>query len=169
MQMINRFLDLDLSLLALVLSQRSRPALTPIAKTVSHSGDGYLQVLCIGIGFAAASPLANEFAMTMCKLFVIERIVYFFLKNSLKRKRPANATVTVAALVTASDEFSFPSGHTSAAFLLAITATAYFPIAGLVLLPWATCVGLSRVYLGVHYPSDIIAGLILATSLFYFI
>jgi membrane-associated phospholipid phosphatase len=53
---------------------------------------------------------------------------------------------------------SFPSGHSASAFAFAVAATRELPEAGQVLLPLAAGVAYSRVYLGVHYPSDVIAG-----------
>jgi undecaprenyl-diphosphatase len=58
------------------------------------------------------------------------------------------------------DEFSFPSGHTSAAFLVA-TVIAYFtPVLAIPMFIFAFLVGMARIYLGVHYPSDILGGII---------
>lgn len=80
------------------------------------------------------------------------------MKNSLRRKRPAESLVTLKALIVASDKFSFPSGHTSAASLYTAVMYIHFPILGSVLMVWALGVGISRIILGVHYPSDIVAG-----------
>ena len=166
MQLIKRFADWDLSLLLRMIGLRSRPGLTPTALCVSHSGDGYMQALCIVTAGASGSAVAQKFAFTLCVLFIIERITYLFLKNISKRDRPPARFPNVAALIKASDRFSFPSGHTSAAFLLAACVIPIWPLLGVVFLVWAVCVGLSRVFLGVHYPSDIVAGAALGAGIF---
>ena len=65
----------------------------------------------------------------------------------------------------ASDEFSLPSGHTSAAFFFCTFLCAGFSLAFLPLYLWARCVSLSRVVLGVHYLSDIFIGAIMGTAI----
>ena len=70
-------------------------------------------------------------------------------------------------MITASDEFSFPSGHTSGAFLVATALTILLPPVGIAgyLYGWAALVALSRVILGVHFPLDTLAGALLGGSL----
>jgi len=97
--------------------------------------------------------------------YAVERSLYWLLKNSLKRRRPPAAIPRFRAIITASDEFSFPSGHTSGAVLLAILVSSYIPALTIPLFGWMACVGLSRVILGVHFPADIIAGLALGGSI----
>jgi|GEM_PF-6987735 len=96
---------------------RNLPGYTRI---ISHSGDGYLQVLMPLLIIAIVGHDALPFLKLIVFSFAIERSLYWLLKNNLKRKRPEAALPTFKATISASDEFSFPSGHTSAAFLLAI-------------------------------------------------
>jgi undecaprenyl-diphosphatase len=63
------------------------------------------------------------------------------------------------------DQFSFPSGHTMHAVSFSIVALAYFPALFWLVVPFATLVALSRPILGLHYPSDVIAGAALGAAL----
>ena len=98
------------------------------------------------------------FFMIALTAFAVERPIYFILKNTLKRRRPPDIVPNFKCLVTPSDQFSFPSGHTMAAFLLTGLVVVEFGAIALPMYLWATAVGASRVILGVHFPSDILAG-----------
>lgn len=79
------------------------------------------------------------------------------LKATIARVRPYDALAGIKVLKTEKD-YSFPSGHTAAAFATAITISWFFPAAGFGCLGIAVFIGCSRVYIGVHYPSDVIVG-----------
>lgn len=87
------------------------------------------------------------------------------LKRTISRRRP-QLPVGIQSLIEAPDRFSFPSGHAAAALSVALGAALAVPA----LIPWllglAFLVGLSRCYLGVHYPGDVLAGWVLAVSAF---
>jgi undecaprenyl-diphosphatase len=100
--------------------------------------------------------------------FLIERPIYFVLKNSLKRNRPEASIKNFHSVITPSDQFSFPSGHTSAAFMMATLLGFYFPSLSILLYGWAALVGCSRVVLGVHFPTDILVGALLGISVAFF-
>jgi len=106
----------------------------------------------------------RTFFMLAALAFAIERIAYYVLKKNLKRRRPPAAIPGFKSLITPSDEFSFPSGHTSGAFLFTTLCVLWFGTVALPLYIWASLVGFSRVLLGVHFPGDILAGATIGTG-----
>jgi undecaprenyl-diphosphatase len=132
-------------------------------RLLSQTGDGPFYVLILlllmqdGIFFEESLPV---FLMA----FAVERPLYFVLKNAFKRNRPQAALTDFESLVIPSDQFSFPSGHTSAAFLMATLLGRFFPECQVLAFGWAGLIGLSRVVLGVHFPTDIIAGAMMGSS-----
>ena len=166
MAIIDSLQDLDTQLFhRLFQSGAHWPSIRVAAKVVSRSGDGYLHALIV-IGFIILHPPG---AVAFLELFAIalisERLIYVLLKHSLKRRRPPDFIPSFNSLVTASDRFSFPSGHTSAAFCLVAVNSLIFGVHFSVLFIWASAVGLSRVLLGVHFPGDIFAGATLGTAI----
>jgi len=92
------------------------------------------------------------------------------LKHIIKRERPYSALVdvNVSHLSSAGDPYSsFPSGHTTVAFTLATTLTLRYPklYVAVPLYLWASLVGYGRLYLGVHYPTDVLVGAILGSAI----
>ena len=122
---------------------------------VSKSADGPLYAL---FGLLLLLQGSNQFFVLLAAGFVVERCLYYILKNYFKRNRPPAALPNFKSEVQPSDQFSFPSGHTSAAFMMTVLLAGLFPSVYWALLPWAACVGVSRVMLGVHFPTDILAG-----------
>lgn len=144
--------------------RRCRRRLIGISRQVSRSADGYLY------GLAGALFWYLEyhgFVLLASFAFALERSLYFFIKKYVRRNRPPDAIPGFISIIQASDKFSFPSGHTSAAFLMATLFSLQFEstLIPIVLYGWASAVGWSRVMLGVHFPTDTLAGATLGSSI----
>lgn len=135
-----------------------RTSLLGIARTISHTGNGYIYPLVpLAVAVTGIVP-ALDFLSLALIAFGAERTVYFIAKNYFKRRRPANILPNYDSDIIASDEFSFPSGHTSAAFLMVTLLVITFGPALIVLYVWSTMVAASRVIVGVHFPTDTLVG-----------
>ena len=85
--------------------------------------------------------------------------LYRLLKHWTRRPRPFRACPGVIAHVPPLDEFSFPSGHTLQAIGFTIVALAWYPALTVLLVPFTALIAASRVILGLHYPSDVLAAI----------
>ena len=144
---------------------RDNRAMAKGAIAFSRSGDGYLQLLTPAMVWLSESVLAPTYVFALAAAMFLERITYFVLKNTLKRLRPCDFKKNLKSLVAASDKFSFPSGHTSAAFCFSTITVITFGGAYTAMFIWASLVGASRVVIGVHYPGDIAAGAIVGSGI----
>lgn len=168
MELLSRLYRYDCDLFARVFRQGERRMVIPMARALSRSGDGYLHALLPLLLLLLQLSGLHSFITLLVLALVIERIVYWCLKNFLKRPRPQDALPGLRSLVVASDQFSFPSGHSSGAFLLATCLVVVYggPVTAMYL--WATGVAISRIILGVHFPGDTLAGAIMGSGIALF-
>jgi undecaprenyl-diphosphatase len=91
--------------------------------------------------------------------------IYKHLKSRLVRERPYVALIGIVAGTRALDRYSFPSGHTLHATSFSILAIDAFPELGWLCAPFAVLVAVSRIVLGLHYPTDVAAGAVIGTGI----
>jgi undecaprenyl-diphosphatase len=84
--------------------------------------------------------------------------IYKILKAHTLRPRPYQAHSEITLFAVPLDQFSFPSGHTLHAVAFSMVAVSYYPWLVWLVLPFTLLVAVSRVILGLHYPSDVLVG-----------
>jgi undecaprenyl-diphosphatase len=137
---------------------RDNRLLSRVIPWVSRSGDGWYYPFVVVLLLFTHPGQAFAFLGVALASFASELPVYKLVKNMVKRDRPFVKLPGILNRVVPPDQFSFPSGHTAGASVMAVVLSHFFPIITLPIYAWASLVGFSRVYLGVHYPSDILAG-----------
>jgi undecaprenyl-diphosphatase len=103
-------------------------------------------------------PAGARCALHMLAAGMLALVLYKIVKTCAGRPRPCVRMQTVRRCVEPLDEFSFPSGHTLHAVAFSVVALAYFPVLAVVLMPFIVLTAISRIALGLHYPSDVFAG-----------
>ena len=142
-----------------------RSATTDVFRLVSRIGDGavwYALLLAIALFDGLSGLMAS---LHMAATGAASLFVYRVLKRRAKRLRPFAADARIRALVAPLDEFSFPSGHTLHAVAFSAVAIAYYPVLAWLLVPLCALIATSRVVLGLHYPSDVGAGLVIGLTM----
>ncbi|ASA56200.1 phosphatase PAP2 family protein [Vibrio gazogenes] len=164
MRVIEPIVKFDLALSLFCLQHRFSYPLARISRAVSHTGDGHLYVVIGGAAFLVDEIVGQALLVTGLISFLIELPLYWLFKNLFQRRRPQEFSSRVIAYITPSDRFSLPSGHTSAAFLMATLIASFYPSLSVMVFIWAGCIGAARILLGVHFFTDVLIGALLGMS-----
>lgn len=162
---MKRFLQLDADF-----SEKCRLSQTSpwwkLVAFLAHSGDSWFWLLGLFIIWLVGNEHWHNTAALMAAGVAGLAFVVLALKFTVRRQRPPGDW---GAIYRNTDPHSFPSGHAARAGLLAVLSVGLAPLwFGIVVLLWAPLVSLARVGTGVHYLSDVIAGLIVGVIAGFF-
>lgn len=144
---------------------RRRPWLDTAVRTFTHLG-GVSVTLFVTAGMLVGGGAVREVGWLAAFALAVSHLAVQLLKRTISRPRP-RLPVGIESLVEAPDRFSFPSGHAAAALSVALGLSILLPgVTGALVVLTGLLVGVSRCYLGVHYPGDVVAGWLLALSAF---
>ena len=132
---------------------------------ISRLGDGGAWFLLAGVALASHGRTAVPFVLQAAITAAIGVTVYKLLKHRLVRERPYITNRNILCGTPPLDRYSFPSGHTLHATCFTIQFGQFEPLLLLVAAPFAVLVATSRIVLGLHYPSDVLAGAAIGTAL----
>ena len=131
-------------------------------RTVTQLGSTGFSVLLPLILILTAKPGIKTLGAEIGSTLIIGQIMVQWLKRMVNRPRPYKILEDIIANKPPACKYSFPSGHTCAAFSIAFQMSANIPGLAVVLIFLASTVAISRVYLGFHYPSDVAVGVVIA-------
>ena len=157
--------------------------LNPIMKVLTHSGDKGILLIVLILAFLIIPRTRAIGIMSTISIVIEDLLNNVLLKNLIARTRPYDEIEGLINLVGRQSDYSFPSGHTGAAFAVAgamlvvalfglpmIEKTGEFKredpsltfkLISVILIMYATLLAFSRMYVGVHYPTDVLCGLLL--------
>ena len=166
MNLLTRILEavegVDVAILLFIQEHLRFAFLTPFVKGITHLGDGGIFWVVLALILLAIPRTRRTGALALVSMGLTALIVNIVLKPTLARIRPYDL-YSVQALIPYQVDYAFPSGHTASSFASALiylrTLRRPFGILAVVL---AALIGLSRLYLGVHYPSDVLGGFLVA-------
>lgn len=135
-----------------------RAGLRRTFQVASRLGDGIVWYALIALLPFAYGRTGMEVALRMALAGLVGLLIYRSLKHRFIRERPFITHSAITRAAAPLDRFSFPSGHTLHAVSFSVIVLANFPLLAWVVVPLALLIALSRVVLGLHYPSDVLVG-----------
>ncbi|MDD3882605.1 MAG: phosphatase PAP2 family protein [Eubacteriales bacterium] len=132
---------------------------------ITHFGDGGVIWVLMGIIMTSSKRYRKNGVQLLFRLLCGLVIGNLFLKNLVARPRPCWLEPQALLLISMPKDYSFPSGHTLAAVIAALSLTQANGMFGCAAIPLAVLIAFSRMYLFVHFPSDILASAILGVTI----
>jgi undecaprenyl-diphosphatase len=136
----------------------SHGSLRALFRVASRLGDGVIWYAMLALLPLLYGQRAIRPVIVMAVIGIAGVALYKALKHVFVRERPFITHSSISLAAAPLDRYSFPSGHTLHAVSFTWQAVAHFPELGWVLIPLASLIAASRVVLGLHYPTDVLAG-----------
>jgi undecaprenyl-diphosphatase len=131
---------------------------------ITHFGGAGITIFSVVLLILLTTEPLQTTALASAVALTSSHIPVAVMKRLYPRKRPYLKLMGTKVLDNPLQDHSFPSGHTTAAFSVIMPLICHNPAGAFLLLPLAFSVGISRIYLGLHYPTDVLAGMMLGIS-----
>ena len=131
---------------------------SPFFRVISNLGNGKFWYALMVILPLLHGQYGLNASLHMGMTALVTLLIYKSVKGVTQRTRPSAVYDAIMQGTAALDEYSFPSGHTMHAVSFSVIAVAWFPALLPLLLSFTVLVALSRVVLGLHYPTDVVLG-----------
>ena len=131
---------------------------------VTHLGDGGLIWIAFALLLTLKKDTRRAGVCMLLALLVNFAVTNLTLKPLVHRVRPFDVKPGADLLIAPPRDYSFPSGHTAASFAAATPVYLHSKKAGALMYALAFCIAFSRIYLYVHYPTDVVCAAVLGTG-----
>lgn len=157
--MLQYLISLDGNALVWIQNHMRNDILSPVFIGITSLGNGGMIWITASLLLLISKKTRKVGIMALAALMLSVLIDNVILKNVVGRTRPYEVIPELTSLIGAPSDFSFPSGHTGSSFAAAVVMYKKLPKKmGIPALILAFLIGFSRLYVGVHYPSDVICG-----------
>ena len=161
-------LNLDVGFLLFLQDSVRNPILNSIMIFITSLGNGGMLWIAATVLLMIPKKTRKVGLMSAIALLGSLIINNNLIKNLVQRPRPFRTFPELQIIIPTPSEFSFPSGHTSSSFAAAAVFYRHLPKKlGVPSVVLAGLIGFSRLYVGVHYPTDVLAGVIMGILLSY--
>lgn len=164
---VQKMVRADLAVSVLVNRACHRTYIRRFFAAVSRLGDGVLWYVIMALLPLLYGVAGLATTVHMLLSGVVALAIYKLIKQHTERARPFAVTSKILRGTAPLDEYSFPSGHTLHAVVFTLTACSAHPELALALVPFALCVAASRIVLGLHFLTDVIAGAAIGVAIVY--
>ena len=161
MRIIQSFYHLECKVFQEINSHFDKKFINLFFRTITHIGGALFISVTTLLLIILTSNQTRLAAISSAAALALSHIPVQLVKKLFPRKRPYLLIETTKILPNPLKDHSFPSGHTTAVFSVIVPFVLLTPLLAFYLIPLGISVGISRIYLGLHYPSDVIAGAIL--------
>ncbi len=144
---------------------QSRPTYF-VMRMVTHLGSTWFGVLASLFLLIIQQKTGSLIGLSMSVALIASQLVTQVLKRLVNRTRPYLVFDEANVVRPPDCIYSFPSGHTNSAITMALVLSSFFPTYMPLFFLLGALVGLSRIYLGFHYPTDVLMGAVIAFSTF---
>lgn len=159
---MEQLLQLDGNLLLFIQEYLRTDAMTPFWKFITFLGDVGWFWIVLSVLLLIPKRTRRLGVTCLVSLVIGTLITNVALKNIVARIRPYEVVPGLQLLIEKQPDFSFPSGHSCASFAVAMVIWKLSPkVWGVLALVLASLIAFSRLYVGVHYPSDVVAGILI--------
>ncbi|MDP4089990.1 MAG: phosphatase PAP2 family protein [Bacillota bacterium] len=162
-KLLTQFVNSDVFILDVINNSIKCRVLDWFLPKVTYLGSIQFAICLCLLLFMYPNKYVHQFSVELIISLILCTLLTWVIKLIFNRPRPFLKIENLHVKKISIDDYSFPSAHSASAFAMAVTASIFFPEIGIPLTVLATFVGISRIYIGVHYPTDVLIGTLIGT------